>query len=281
MYLASSGWYSPWRSWTLYFGALSLYGIPSAFWLWGKKGMESWGGLSTVGEVWGSRLAGGACAPVEALWAGPDPGARQGRGRAVGGTRLARPRERCWLIRGPSQLRHAAADDEVCGGEERSGQTHQPLRSAHRCHGQHGRCRALPVCGCSVHCTAQPPLLGLREDYHCPVSVAGGAVARTPDPPDPSLDNRENLGGAAAPPRLLPLPRDLPATSLLLPQGHGHSIQCGCSGYPSRRGAHSGHHPRGGQPAGSRHLFHLGRGLASVSVGLGFRGLLRGAPGEG
>ena len=167
----------------------------------------------------------------------------------------------------------------MCGGEEWSGQTHQPLHSAHRCHGQHGRCRPLPVCGCRVHCTAQPPVLGLREDYHHPVSV--GWLRRGPPTHLTPPLTTENLGRAAAPPQLLPLPRDLLVTSLLLPQGHGHSIQCGCGGHPIWRGSHSGHHPRGGQPAGSRHLLDLGRGLASVSVGLGFQGLPRGTPGEG
>lgn len=46
-------------------------------------------------------------------------------------------------------------------------------------------------------------------------------------------------------------------------------------------GAHGPSSWGGRAPAGSRHLLDLGRGLASVSVGLGFQGLLRGTPGEG
>lgn len=37
----------------LYFGVLSFYGIPSAFYLWEEKGMEGW-------EVWGCGKQGAA-----------------------------------------------------------------------------------------------------------------------------------------------------------------------------------------------------------------------------
>nr|KAF6411769.1 solute carrier family 1 member 5 [Rousettus aegyptiacus] len=66
------------------------------------------------------------------------------------------------------QLCHFTADDEVRGGEEWRLQAHQPLHPAHRCHRQHGRCRTLPVCGRSVHCTAEPAIPGLREYHYHP-----------------------------------------------------------------------------------------------------------------
>lgn len=113
------------------------------------------------------------------------------------------------------------------------------------CHGQHGRCRALPVCGCSVHCTAQPPVLGLREDYHHPVSV--GWLRRDPRPPDPSLDNGENLGRAATPhphPRpASPTTQGPLVTSLPPPPGSRPQHPVWVRRASHLDGAHSGHHP--------------------------------------
>ena len=104
----------------------------------------------------------------------------------MGGARLGCPGLVLTDILGPPQLRHAAADDEVRGGEERRGQAHQPLHSAHWCHCQHGRGRALPVRGRGVHCTAQPAVLGLCEHYHYPVSV-GWLWLEPPIPLTPPL----------------------------------------------------------------------------------------------
>lgn len=235
----------------------------------GSRGLGWWAELAPemrccVGGAWARGWSGEVGGAWLERWAGP------GRAGQVSSRQLRSAV--------PSQLRHAAADDEVRGGEERRGQAHQPLHSAHRCHCEHGRCRALPVCGCSVYCTAQSAILGLREDYHYPVSAR--AAARTPKAPDPSLENGHELGGAAPPPQLLPLPSGLSLTSPLLPQGHRHSIQCGRRGHPRWRCPHFGHHPRGDQPAGSRHLLDLGCGLASVSVVRGFGGL-RGTPEKG
>lgn len=130
----------------------------------GSRGLGWWAELAPemrccVGGAWSRGWSGEVGGAWLERWAGP------GRAGQVSSRQL-RPAV-------PSQLRHAAADDEVRGGEERRGQAHQPLHSAHRCHCQHGRCRALPVCGGSVYCTAQSAILGLHEDYHYPVSAGG------------------------------------------------------------------------------------------------------------
>lgn len=70
----------------------------------------------------------------------------QGRAWAVGGSRLAWPRG-ANADSGSVVPRSSATRSMMkCVEEEEwSGQTHQPLHSAHRCHGQHGRCRSSSV----------------------------------------------------------------------------------------------------------------------------------------
>ena len=50
----------------------------------GKRRAWRAGRAGGVGSRGRSKVVGGACAPVEALWAGPDPGAGQGRGLGGG-----------------------------------------------------------------------------------------------------------------------------------------------------------------------------------------------------
>lgn len=70
----------------------------------------------------------------------------------------------------PMQLSDTAHHDEVCRGEQRCVQAHQPLHSAHRSDRQHGRSRLLPVRSCGVHRSAERNPAELRPGHHHPVS---------------------------------------------------------------------------------------------------------------
>ncbi|CAI9614972.1 unnamed protein product [Staurois parvus] len=93
------------------------------------------------------------------------------------------------------QLCYTAPDDEMRGGEERRVQADQQVHPPDWCHGEHGRCCLIPVCGGGVHRSAQQPSAGLHLHHHHPSYSHGVQCGGCWDPGRRGADSGHYPGG--------------------------------------------------------------------------------------